>query len=172
MTFREATVQSNSTNQALDLFGDSSNTRVCNTCKLALPVEDFYLHKQGRTIHRVKMCKACALKRRAEKYVTEEGQRAWKAAFLKNTYGITLADYERRLNAQGGVCDLCGCAETRLVKRTKQPQLLCVDHCHTTGAVRGLLCHNCNAGLGRFKDDPERLQLAISYLEKHQNRST
>lgn len=154
--------------QSTTLFGDSAEThRTCKACKRLLPLDDFYLHRQKGKLHRLKTCKPCHNKRVNERYLTERGQRQWKAAFLRHTYGITIEEYESLLAAQSGVCALCGQTETRLVKRTGQPQLLCVDHCHKTGALRGLLCHNCNAGLGRFRDDISRLQAAISYLKKH-----
>ena len=72
-------------------------------------------------------------------------------------YGITAAQYAEMLWSQGGVCAIC-----------KQPcptgKRLSVDHDHETRAVRGLLCSNCNNGLGRFKDNPELLEQAASYL--------
>ena len=58
----------------------------------------------------------------------------------------------------GGRCDICGVPETECTRA------LAVDHCHETGAFRGFLCNNCNAGLGRFRDDPSILQKAINYL--------
>ena len=67
-----------------------------------------------------------------------------------------LAEWERMFNEQGGRCALGHSAK-----------LLHVDHDHVSGAVRGLLCYNCNNGLGRFKDDIQTLQKAINYLKKH-----
>jgi hypothetical protein len=60
---------------------------------------------------------------------------------------------------QGGVCAICSAPDESLKKR------LCVDHCHTTGAVRGLLCDNCNTALGKFRDNADTLRRAITYLE-------
>jgi hypothetical protein len=80
-----------------------------------------------------------------------------RAAHLKRKYGITVADYEGMLAAQGGGCAICGAPEPN-------GQSLHVDHCHDTGAVRGLLCFTCNAGLGLFDHDGERLARAASYL--------
>ena len=73
---------------------------------------------------------------------------------LAALYGMTLADYERMLKRQGSVCAIC--------KRAGVP--LCVDHCHTTGEIRGLLCHRCNLALGCSCDDPEILLAAAAYL--------
>jgi hypothetical protein len=74
-------------------------------------------------------------------------------------FGITIADYDARLRAQGGGCAICG-----KTKADGSGKRLAVDHDHATGAFRGLLCSSCNIGLGRFKDDPARLSAAISYL--------
>lgn len=78
-------------------------------------------------------------------------------------YGITRAEYEAMLEAQGGGCAICG-AEMRDSTRMR----LCVDHCHDTGRVRGLLCGHCNRGLGSFSDSLEMLDKARAYLLAHQ----
>jgi len=82
-----------------------------------------------------------------------------KDAYLKRRYGITLEEYNRLLEAQGGVCAIHKGPETR--KGSKHFQ---VDHDHATGKVRGLLCSNCNTMLGLSKDNPATLQAAINYL--------
>ncbi|MGD9749781.1 MAG: endonuclease VII domain-containing protein [Acidimicrobiia bacterium] len=74
------------------------------------------------------------------------------------TYGLTREELNLLL-AQHDVCAICGTAAWG----KKGPQ---VDHCHATGAVRGVLCTSCNNGLGRFKDDPERLESAAAYLRR------
>ncbi|UEL35039.1 endonuclease VII domain-containing protein [Rhodococcus sp. C1] len=74
-------------------------------------------------------------------------------------YGITAADYDRMFAEQGGVCAICGAEE-----EGRGYGYLHVDHCHTSSKVRGLLCFSCNAGIGHFEDDTDRLRSAIAYL--------
>lgn len=88
---------------------------------------------------------------------------------LKHRYGITPEQYSELFHEQNGRCSICGNEETARHNRSKEIQKLAVDHCHTTGKVRGLLCMDCNRGLGKFHDDPERLQKAIEYLTKHRS---
>lgn len=73
---------------------------------------------------------------------------------LKNFYGLSLMDYDNLVKKQEKKCAICA----------KVPIVLCVDHCHTTGKVRGLLCHGCNLALGHFKNE-RLLTAAKSYLE-------
>ena len=73
-------------------------------------------------------------------------------------YGITTDTYYQMLKSQNGVCKIC--SQACLTGRE-----LCVDHCHTTGKVRGLLCGKCNSGLGSFNDNIQSLKMAIEYLE-------
>jgi hypothetical protein len=75
---------------------------------------------------------------------------------LKRMYGITKADYDTLLTEQQNKCIIC-CDEMIL------PQ---IDHCHTTGKVRGLLCMHYNTALGKFKDNIDLLQRAIDYLQR------
>lgn len=81
--------------------------------------------------------------------------------YLKRKYGITYQDYESLLQQQGGGCAICG--ET---KPFKDKRFLNVDHCHSTGQVRGILCQPCNTGIGKFKDSTDLLTKAITYLNR------
>ncbi len=82
---------------------------------------------------------------------------------LKHTFGITLAEFELMSDKQGGVCKICQKPET--AQERSVVRALAVDHCHTEGHVRGLLCRACNMSLGGFNDDVKALQRAIDYLE-------
>lgn len=79
-------------------------------------------------------------------------------------YGITLEQYEQMLEAQGGVCAICGRPERSKVYK-HGPRSLAVDHGHETGRIRGLLCFSCNTNLGKFDHDLDLLRSAIEYLE-------
>jgi len=92
-------------------------------------------------------------------------QRMWRKANpdksknneLMRSFGITLEEYNVMLKSQENVCKICGNTEP-------YNSSLAVDHCHSTGKVRGLLCSNCNRGLGFMQDSKVLLANAISYL--------
>lgn len=86
----------------------------------------------------------------------------FKSYDLKRQYGITLDQYNEMLEKQGGVCAMCGRPEKSMIKG--KVINLAVDHCHETGRVRGLLCSNCNIGIGNLRHDVELLQKAIEYV--------
>jgi len=94
---------------------------------------------------------------------------------LKSNHGITVEQYADMLDAQGGVCSICGKPETKIGGRNRAPLPLAVDHCHQTrqsgksNGIRGLLCQACNIGLGKFDDDPDLLRKAAEYLEKYRS---
>lgn len=90
---------------------------------------------------------------------------SYRAGDLHKMYGIRLADYQRMLDQQKGVCAICGKPETSTYKG--RLRFLAVDHCHDTKAVRGLLCAGCNLGIGHLDHDIERMKAAITYLEHH-----
>jgi len=77
------------------------------------------------------------------------------AAKIYTLYRLREADYQALLNTQDSKCAICH------IEFTDSP---CIDHDHETGKVRGLLCWNCNVGIGSLKDDPKILQSAIDYL--------
>lgn len=82
-------------------------------------------------------------------------------------FGLTLDGYQSMLESQGGVCFICKKPEKATDPRSGKVKDLAVDHCHQTNKIRGLLCSNCNRGIGLFCDDPSLLQSAIDYLRKH-----
>jgi len=77
-------------------------------------------------------------------------------------YGLTHDDYQTLWDDQNGLCAICEQPET--TSRKGKLQLLSVDHCHTTGGVRGLLCRNCNLAIGLLGDNIKLLSTAMTYL--------
>jgi len=103
------------------------------------------------------------LRNKAERLSRKNNRKRFKSYELKKSFGITLEDYENLLKNQNGVCAICGNPETATTNGGELRKLS-VDHDHETGEVRGLLCTNCNNGLGRFKDSPDLFQKALNYL--------
>lgn len=84
--------------------------------------------------------------------------------YLKRKYGISLKFYNNLLEEQDNRCKIC-LGEGFLMAEHHRMKLV-VDHCHTNGNVRGLLCHNCNRALGLLKDDQETLLRGVEYLKE------
>lgn len=82
--------------------------------------------------------------------------------YIKSKFGITIDEYQRLLENQNGQCAICGYKEPQGATRHDR---LYVDHNHDSGAIRGLLCMHCNAGIGHFKENLTILKNAIQYLE-------
>lgn len=132
----------------------------CSKCGKAKPESDFY--------RRMAKCKQCHgevardwARRNPEKRAAIDARHAAKKRLgrIARTYDIDPVIYQAMEAAQQGVCLIClefvGSLDT--------------DHDHVTGAVRGLLCRNCNRGLGYFKDDPQRILRAVVYLLRSGN---
>jgi Recombination endonuclease VII len=115
------------------------------------------LYREG---HRDQINERARLKWRTDPELREK-RRLWqrKNVFQK-VYGISMADYEAMFERQAGACAIC--------KRTGVT--LCVDHCHLTGEVRGLLCSQCNSAIGFCSDDPAVLLAAAAYLQAARDR--
>ena len=135
--------------------------RRCSVCKDHKPVEVFPRLGGTRAHHRSSTCGACRVNynRRRREVDPEHVYAIERRSKLKQQYGITPEKYDEMIASQGGGCAICGATEPG--GRTKH---FPVDHCHTTGAVRGLLCTKCNRGLGLFNDDAERMIRAANYL--------
>jgi hypothetical protein len=120
----------------------------CGKCKEIKTLNEFTNDKYTVT-GKTSLCKICI----SNKYTTEEA----RGFAYKYRYGITLEDYKNMYILQEGRCDICKESSEKLV----------VDHCHTNGNVRGLLCTSCNSGLGFFKDNIANLLEASKYLIKN-----
>lgn len=87
---------------------------------------------------------------------------------LHNLYGLRISDFQKLWDRCGGKCEICRAEMTNTLldgkPRNRKTQAH-IDHCHKTGAVRGLLCSTCNMGLGSYKDDVALLEGAIKYLQ-------
>jgi len=166
--------------------GKVAHMKQCTKCGETKPRTEFY-KKTSRKDGLTSWCQSCigidGRNRRAvnpekgressKKYrdAHPEVYRQWQLANpdsirhrrIKRTYGLTEADWQTMFDAQGGVCLICGKPEIATYKNGKVKRMS-VDHCHTTGAVRGLLCSKCNHGLGNFDDNPELLVVAAEYL--------
>ncbi len=124
----------------------------CADCETVRPLAEFV-----RTVATASgygsYCKACHNARGKRALDKVGGSRTYH---LTRRYGITAAEAEHMLRRQNGVCAICRAAPA-----------VHVDHDHSTGRVRALLCFNCNGGLGQFRDDPFVLQMAVFYLQHH-----
>ena len=107
------------------------------------------------------ICKDCRNAKKREKWAEmslEDRQHHNRNTYkykLKSLYNLSLEDYDRMLYLCGNRCEICRQPDKELV----------VDHCHTTGKVRGLLCRQCNVGIGNLQDDYEIVLNAYKYLE-------
>jgi hypothetical protein len=124
----------------------------CPDCATVKPCDDF-VRNAGLPSGRAPYCKPCHNRRGKLSRDKVGGSRTYH---LKKRYGITAEEADAILATQDGVCAICQAAPAEHV-----------DHDHVTGAVRDLLCFNCNGGLGQFKDDPEVLRSAADYVERH-----
>ena len=132
--------------------------KICSKCKQEKPFSEFYQGDRYLDGYRSK-CKECFSTYYKERNSTDIEKQRNRESSYKRKYGITLDDYNKILSSQNGGCAICGS-----VKLRKGESYLHVDHDHETGEVRGVLCTNCNVGIGRFLDDPKLLQNAINYL--------
>lgn len=138
-------------------------TQKCGSCKKQLPFHMFYKSRSKKTGYgyRCKECDDVARKKWAVNN-PERSKISARGRNLKIKYGITLEEYQTILDSQGGLCRICGCS-------SDSPRVLgsfAVDHDHTTGAIRGLLCNQCNRAIGMLDDSPTLLRKAAGYLEK------
>lgn len=157
-----------------------TGVRYCGGCDRELPIEDFGVRgrgkKAGEPYSQCMVCRKVAwetVKARIAENRPPPCKRG-RNKKLQKKYGITLKQYQEMLAKQGGACAICGSTTTfsrgyRTVEKGKSNFM--VDHCHTTGKVRGLLCGKCNTALGLLRDNPDNCRRAAEYLERSQQES-
>lgn len=142
----------------------------CSGCG-ELKTEDLFPPSRGSGIQSGRRRRCLECKRAKIREWAEKNPDAWKKRdpqahreasrrdYYKNAlvrkYGISDEQRKAQSEAQGGKCAICG-------EKTD----LHVDHCHSKNRVRGMLCGRCNRGIGMFEDEPNRLRMAVEYLEK------
>ena len=130
--------------------------KYCPRCKRTVPVGDFGSNRSARD-GRTAYCRPCHTAVGAASKTRLYG--STREYHLRRRYGITGADFDAMVEAQGGTCAVCD----------GKPEH--VDHDHATGKVRGILCFNCNQALGNARDDIDVLHGLIRYLRRHGMRS-
>lgn len=93
-----------------------------------------------------------------------QNPRRFKGYSLKKDFGITIETYDAMKVTQNNLCAICGKPETSTHNNGKIKELA-VDHCHSTGKIRGLLCWVCNTGIGKLLHSPDLLRKAAAYIE-------
>ena len=130
--------------------------KTCSKCKLSKSKTEFAKRSSKKDGLR-SQCKAC------DQEYRNNNQDAVREYHYQNRYGISLEQYNNKLQAQNYCCDICGSSHVE----HQRMKTLVVDHCHTTGQVRGLLCHSCNIAIGAVKEKEEILMACISYLRSY-----
>lgn len=171
-----------------------SDTQMCRQCKREMRFEQFATAQSTRTGFQ-NVCRQCIsdnnkrynstvqnVRREkckayyeANKEFCKNISREWRRenprkhrdAILKALYGLTLDKYEEMLASQEGLCAICRRPESQANRKN-----LNVDHNHSTGEVRGLLCSLCNRAIGYFQDDISILMSAVSYLKKAKSNTS
>lgn len=87
---------------------------------------------------------------------------------LRKNFGLSWGAALVKAASMPEVCDLCGKEPSTVHLISMKLQALCLDHNHTTGALRGWLCHSCNRGIGMLQDDPGLMEKAARYVRKWQ----
>jgi len=128
----------------------------CRECKAASSRASYQAHREER----IAAAKKYGEEHREERLLRERGRyhEERRAQRMLARYGITVEQYDEMLATQGGGCAICGSAADG------NGRYLHIDHDHETGAVRGILCSNCNRALGHLRDEPALIEIAMEYL--------
>jgi len=139
------------------------DSKACNKCSIVKPIDDYHVKKIGKKGQKLYqgICKKCLNAYNLKKYHNENEEQRERRKLLnsyshmKRKYGLTPDDFSAMILKQNNQCKICDC-------EMDDPQ---IDHNHSTGKIRGLLCKPCNMSLGLLKEDTNSLRNMISYIE-------
>ena len=131
----------------------------CTKCGEEKSDEDFYFIKKHNRLH--SHCKSCVKKQATKSYLLKDKDDRREHNY-QSRYGISISDYDAMLEKQNYACAICGATSVD----HQRTEFFCVDHCHETGVVRGLLCHKCNVSIGCL-GDLDGIKKALCYLQSH-----
>ena len=122
-----------------------------------MPTKEYYAKNREKVLEK---------KKEYNKAYAAARKDIWRARAYSTRYNITVEDYNTILIKQGGVCAICFLPETMKHSLSKLLQRLTIDHDHTTGIVRGLLCNKCNVALGQYEKFKALAPMFEAYLQK------
>lgn len=145
-------------------YAELERKRACYVCKIEKPFTDFGKDRTqaGGISYRCKACAKIEVQKWKSKFPNKQKLKD-RIQGLKKNYGITLDEYDSLFRSQNGCCAICKRHQS-VLKRS-----LAVDHDRDTKVIRGLLCDNCNPGIGYFKHSVEMMEAGILYLKKFKN---
>lgn len=133
--------------------------KFCNACGTEKPHDDYYKKKHPSGNYGLSpRCKECTKKQRRDIWASPEGRERLTWNNVRSRYGIEKEQFDALLEAQNNACGICGGSLN---------DKCCIDHNHSTGTVRGLLCDSCNRGIGLLKDSVSVLSSAVDYLNRN-----
>lgn len=158
-----------------------NNKKQCNKCLEDKDLAEFFSDKNSKD-GRYSVCKKCKNAKTAEWRAKNRKRcadiaREWRkknvekdrwyntVRYLRTRYKITPERYKELLDEHNHKCAICGGLESR--NRRGIRMKLCIDHCHKTGKIRGILCSSCNSAIGYLRDDPSIIGKCIEYVEKY-----
>lgn len=124
--------------------------RKCSKCKQLKPLKEFFNRQPKEGAGRCRECVA----------------QSW----IKYRYRIEPEAFFQMVKQQKGLCAICQADLELSLESARRRKSAAIDHCHSTGAVRGLLCQPCNSGMGLLGDSVERLLAAVQYLQDFQSK--
>jgi hypothetical protein len=143
-------------------------TKTCSSCKQEKAVALFYNYSKSKD-GKFNQCKTCQ-KESVRKYKNKMGKAYYERERYykwKSYYGLSEEEYKNILDGQGGSCAICG---ENIHLEENNGKRSAIDHCHNSGEVRGILCSNCNRGIGFLGDNSKVVKKALDYLLKFENK--
>jgi hypothetical protein len=137
-----------------DLFHMNDKERECTECREIKPISKFS-KRNNRSIGIQSKCINCTSISNKKRRLKDPDK--YRDKYYKTSYNSSLDEYNNLLNSQGGGCAICKTNSNKM----------CMDHCHDTMKIRGVLCDRCNRGIGLLRDDVDVLLSAYKYLLKY-----